>query len=343
MKVLHVIDRLQIGGAEKVFIDITKLLCDTQIKVSALVFQSGFPLDSQMDKRVKLYVLNRNWKFSILKLYKTYKVCSEHNIVHVHMRHCYNYIKLAQVLFGGSYKIILHDHYGDIGINSDIPLGLKLFRPAYYIGVSKQLTDWGRSVLKVKGNHIYHLSNTIIPDKAIRFTYSTEGRRIFMVSNIRPTKNVEYAVSLAQKVGWNLTIYGNNGDPNYFNHITQLIGDNQNINVVEGVTDFADIYHKYNLALHCAKSETGPLVLLEYLAYGIPFISYNTGEIANVISAELPLHFMNSFNPDEWVARISAIMKEDNLSEKLQRTFQKYFSPEKYIQECLNIYESINS
>lgn len=343
MKVLHVIDRLQIGGAEKVFIDITSLLCDTNVKVSALIFKAGFPLDTQIDKRIELHVLNRVNKYSIAKLYKTYRICSKHNIVHVHMRHCYNYVKLAQVMFGGSYKIILHDHYGDIEINPAIPFGLKLFKPSYYIGVSKQLVEWSKTVLKVNPKYIYQLSNTIIPNKGIVYKYNSAEKKAMMVSNIRPTKNIEYAITLVKKMDWELDIYGNNGENEYFNFVNSQIQSNRRIKIIQGVTDFSKIYNTYNLAIHCAKSETGPLVLLEYLAYGIPFISYNTGEIANVVSRELPLHFMNSFDEEDWIDRIRVLMTEDGLSTKLKAVFWKYFSPEKYIEECLKIYESVNS
>ena len=106
MNVLQVIDRLNIGGAERVMLNITRLLAERNIEVGVLLFNEGFALDKDIDKRAKLFVLNRNNKFSIAKLYKTFRICSKYEIVHVHMRHCYRYVKLAQLLFGGKFKVI---------------------------------------------------------------------------------------------------------------------------------------------------------------------------------------------------------------------------------------------
>lgn len=340
VRVLHVIDRLQIGGAEKVFVDITKLLTEKGIHTGVMLFSSGYPLDSQLSENLILHVLGRKNKYSLSKLYKANKICSSYNIVHVHMRHCYSYIKLAQVLFGGQYKIILHDHYGDIQINQSIPIGLKLFKPTYYIGVSRQLTKWAEDELKIEYKNVFLLSNTIVPDKKVNYVHDSNRKSAIMIANIRPTKNIEFAISVFKTLDWNLTIYGNNWDNAYYEEIINLIGGSNKIQVVQGITDFKQLFNKYSIAVHTAKSETGPLVLLEYMAYGIPFVSFTTGEIANVVADELPMHFINSFDTAEWIKRIELINNIETTA-GLVTAFNKYFGPERYIEECLNIYRKI--
>lgn len=343
MKVLHVIDELNIGGSERVFLDITRLLLDDGMEVGALLFNRGGALDDQLDSRLNLHVLERVNKYAINKMYEANKICAEYNIVHVHMRHCYAYIRLAQKLFRGKYTIVFHDHYGDIDINPEVPRNMKsMLRPEYYIGVSKSLVDWAIESVGVPADKAFLLSNTIIPNKDTRFEEKAEWKKAMMVANIRTTKNLEFAVALAQSCGLQLDIYGNRSDEAYYTKIKTLIGDSKNINLIEGVTNFKDLYNQYDFAMHTAKSETGPLVLMEYMAYGIPFIAYRTGEVAEQVFSIIPNHLMETFDTSEWVERIHVLSKTQNLSATLKTIFKDNFSPEQYINTCRRIYESID-
>jgi glycosyltransferase involved in cell wall biosynthesis len=343
MKVLHVIDRLNIGGAEKIFVEVTKLLFEKGLDVGALLFHTGYPLDDKIDKRIKLHVLDRKNKYSLAKMYLANKICSEYDIVHVHMRYCYSYIRLSQMLFGGKYKILFHEHYGDIELNSEVPFTLKyFFKPKYFVGVSNSLTDWADKKLKVKKKNIFVLKNTIIPDKNIDYKSKGKYKKAIIVSNIREAKNLEFAFELAAVTGLDITIYGNNSDPLYYDKIMDILKSHPQVRIIEGVSDLSGVYDQYDIAFHCAKSESGPLVILEYLAYGIPFMAYRTGEVAKTIYNEIPAHFMESFEVNEWKDRLVEIQKEENIRERFNFIFDKYFSPRQYTNECIKIYESVN-
>lgn len=342
MKVLQVIDRLNIGGAERVMLNISQLLAGEGVEVGVLLFNAGFPLDKCIDNRAKIYVLNRSNKYSLQKLKKANSICSGYDIVHVHMRHCYTYVRLAQLLFGGKYKIILHDHYGDIEINKSIPTGWNtLFKPRYYIGVSNTLIDWAQHTLNVPANRTWLLANTVIPPINNVSIGNGNMNTILMVANIRQTKNIEFAVNLFKKLDYECTIYGNKTDEVYYSSIVQLIDGNPKIKIIQGISDVWREYNKYSMAVHCGVSETGPLVLLEYLAYGMPFIAYKTGEVAERIYKELPECFMDSFDTSGWVTRIHQI-RQKNMGDKLKAVFRNHFSPEKYIKQCLEIYSDVS-
>jgi len=344
MKVLHVIDTLNIGGAERVFLDITSLLADTSVQVGALLYFNQGPWIEQLDKRVELNILNRKNKYSLKELYKTHKICTKYDIVHAHMSYCYTYITLSRLVFGGKYKVIFHDHNGDHdAFGSEVGLGLKyMFRPHYYIGVSKKLEQWAVNDLKVPAKHAYTLINIIKPNAKINYQPTPGLHKAFMVSNFRSTKNIEFAIELFAKLGWPLTVFGNCIEPDYYNSMTALANAHKNIQVKEGVSDFTNIYNDFGIAIHCAKSESGPLVLLEYLAYGIPFVAYQTGEIADILQREVPECFLKTFDMDKWVERIEIIQHDKELPAKLKKIFARLFSSKAYLEECLKIYQEIS-
>lgn len=337
MKILHVIDRLNVGGAEKVMVYLTSLLADHNINIAVLLFNEGFPLEQELDPKLKKHILNRKNKFSIKKLWQANRICSRYDIIHVHMRHNYAYMRLAQFLFGGKYIIILHDHFFNTG---HIHPALKGFiKPKYYIGVSRSLVKWAKDALGIDPSNIFLLPNTIVP----KTLSEKEGQsQTIIVSNLSAIKNIEFGIELCNYINEPLIIYGNNAEAEYANRIMAL-AEKANVRIMSGISDVSTVFNSKSFALHCSKAESGPLVLLEYLAYGVPFLAYNTGEVAETVSGELPLHFIDSFDMQAWADRIRQIKAQGDISEKLKAVFNKYFDPKKYVQQCLNIYQTVRS
>lgn len=338
MKVLHVIDRLETGGAEKLFVSITKLLHDKSVHVGTLLFQSGSPLEQELKNSITHHALHRKSKYNPAILYKANKICRQYDIVHTHLRHVYAYIRLAQWLFGGKYKLIVHDH---AGITKEAPKRFKgIFKPRYYIGVNKEQVNWARTVIGVDHKNTYLLENTILkPAQPIK--QPSNKNKALLVANIRKVKNIEFAIALCKNMDWQLDIYGNTLEPDYYDQLQQAAGSTANIH--SGVTHFNNIYPDYKLAIHSSHEETGPLVLIEYLSAGLPFIAYKTGSAAEAIAAELPELFMDNFEPEQWQTRIDEITADHTMPEKMRAVYQRKFDPEVYINKCLDIYKNVHS
>lgn len=340
MKVLHVIDRLNVGGAEKVFVSITEMLVKKGIDTGALIFSSGGALDSKLNEKVRLHKLHRTNKFNPVSLYKAHTICSKYDIVHTHLRHVYAYVRLAQWVFRGGYKVILHDHST---IVPNIPVRLRgIFKPKNYIGVYQEQTSWAVATLAIDRKNVYLLENTISANALIKRTTNIADKAM-MVANIRKVKNIPFAIALCQQMGWTLDVYGNVSEKDHYSTLLQQIEHNKNINIIQGIDNFYTLYNQYTLAIHCSHSETGPLVLLEYLAAGIPFIAYKTGSVAQRIEQFFPELFMDNHNTVEWQTRINAILKDKELPEKMKVIFLNYFNPEQYINKCLSIYQNVHS
>ena len=339
-KILQVIDRLEVGGAERVFLDLTSLLLNQNVKTDTLLISGKGPLFEKIDGRAKKHFLSRKWKYNPLKIFQCANICSKYDIVHIHMRHTYAYVRLAQILTFKKFKIVFHDHYGDIAIDAKVPFTLKwLFKPKYYIGVSLSLTDWATSRLNLDAQRIFLLRNTIIPsDNFIRLPSNND---LLMISNIRPTKNIEFAIQIANELRRKLTIYGNTTSSKYNEEIKNLINASVYVEVIEGENNIQPFFKNYSLALHTAVSETGPLVLLEYIANGLPFLAYEVGEVAYLLKDEIPECFIKTLNISDWEEKISFLTHTPPSPRKLVKLFEKYFGPDAYIRQCLDIYNQI--
>lgn len=342
VSVLQVIDRLEIGGAERVLLDLTFLLRNEGVNVDVLTISGKGQLDRQIDRRCKRYYLNRKRKYSISKIWECYEICRNYSVVHVHMRHTYAYIRLVQFMLFGKFKIVFHDHFGDIDKTKTVPFSLRfLFKPKYYIGVSESLSLWASNELKIPKNRIWTLRNTIIPMDCNGELFAASENNIILISNIRRTKKIDFAIDLALKYDLKLDVYGNVMDLQYGEILKEKIRFSNHIRIISGVSDIQPLLKNYRLAIHTAESESGPLVLLEYLANGIPFLAYGTGEIFVTLKSKYPQYFINNYVFDNWYNRINQIENSEVQSNKLKGIFRDYFGPNLYIKQCMDIYHQV--
>ena len=342
MKVLHIIDFLNVGGAERVCITLCNLLHKTNFKVSVLLIVSGGDLKNSLNSEIPLIELNRKNKYNIFTMYKCACILKKQDVLHVHMRYNYRYIKLVQRLFFLNIKIILHDHYGNIDNDVSVPFGFaNLFKPSFYIGVSKTLTDWAERQLKVSTSNIFLLPNIVVKKKTDN---ATRRKGFVLVGNIKPIKNQLFAIQLISKTDNTLTIYGNIHDENYFKLLKKEIKDlnlDKRVFFIHNCTRIQEELKAFEMGLQTAVSESGPLTLIEYLAQGTPFLTYNTGEVVNKIESDLPNLILDNFEINEWLKRIEKASRMNTM--KLNTVFQKKFSKKTYIESCEKIYKKVSN
>ncbi|MDX1435523.1 MAG: glycosyltransferase, partial [Anaerolineales bacterium] len=115
-----------------------------------------------------------------------------------------------------------------------------------------------------------------------------------MVANFRPQKDhnlLLQALARAPRARENLHVYlaGFDGDPEYMADCLKLVEAldlEANVTFLGGRTDVPAILKAADIGLLSSRSETGPLVLLEYMAAGLPFIATHTGHVAEKVAGE---------------------------------------------------------
>lgn len=338
MKVLHVIDNLYVGGAERVMVN----LCNWQHNVGlcvqvAIISGRGNDLLHLIHKEIPVHEVGRKKRLDYLSARKLYFLLKDSDIVHVHMRHNYRYVRLISYWLGIKVRIILHDHSSSetilFGLNS-------IFKPKYFIGTSTFSMQFAKSMLNMKSN-CFMLENVI---ETIN-TKSVEKKEGFvLVSNIKEGKNQIFALNILRHFHQKLDFYGVVQSKTYLEKINEYALEYDILKKIEfftGENNVQSILCNYEFGLHTSANETGPLTIIEYLAQGLPFIAYRTGEAAEKISQEFPEFFMDNFEVEEWVTRIQSILSAPPSKEKMQQVFAKHFSKKNYIEKCLKIYESV--
>ena len=347
MKILQVIDTLEVGGAEKMMVLLSNLLHRSGVPTAVLLLRKEGSLLEELDTSIETHFLNRTQRFNIAKLKETASIVSQYDIVHIHLKHSYRYVSLACLLYGiKTPKLVLHDHSHILRLKKGSRRAVKdwffknLLKPQYYIGVSNEQLDWAQQSLNIKKSHCFLLENVVEKKEVELFEKKPSG--VVMVGNISRIKNIEFALRLIQKTNQKLTIFGNVIDERYFlelKHEIERLEISNRVDFVHNVTNVQPYLSKFAYALHTSKKETGPLVLIEYLAHQLPFVAHGSGQVYEKVKKELPTCFCTSFSETDWLQKI------DNLhliaKEKLNQCYMDSFSTTNYLQTCQNIYKTI--
>ncbi len=339
MKILQVVDILNIGGAERVAVDLSNILSENGVDVTFLSLLQKGPLSGALNPCIPQLELKRSHRFSPVALFRFISIAKGFDIIHIHMSQNLRYVALASILYPSlKNKIVFHDHSNRMNLDNNYSKTVRLaqrYSINTYIGVSRQLTDWAMS----NGVKQAYVLPNIIRRKLRTETVDNPAGYV-SVGNVRPEKNYEFLLKLASYLpNRSFTIYGSSNVAPYLAKITQQAGNN--VQIVDGVSDIQAVLPKYKVAIHCAPSETGPLVLIEYLAQGIPFITYRTGEVAEQIQHDLPELIMDNFEVGQWLERIEYIENNyEALQGRLIKVFEKNYAEKKYVEQCMNIYKN---
>ena len=343
LRILQVIDTLNIGGGEVVFSDLCTILFESKMDVTAMFLLNAGHLKDKLPKGMPTFELKRENKWSIAKMRQCSNILKEFDIIHCHFRHVYRYLQLVNVIFHLKRKIIFHDHYGSIDIDKKAPkFFTTILKPKYYIGVSTSLTSWAINILKIKKQNVFLLENIIIKKNNYQ-PYQKGKFDLILVSNIKPIKNNFFAVELMDFLDKRLLLVGENHNNEYFQKIINKSNYNLKFSIDTEISSVQEILPNFKLGLHTSKSESGPLVLIEYICQGLPFLAYQTGEVALTLKKYFPQYFIDNFDMKSWISKIEFLLTEEPDLEKMKYVFDKYYGRNQYLEKVKTIYQCIRN
>src|SRR5262249_47532662 len=100
MHVMHVIDSLCLGGAERMLVDIANATVSDGHRVSACITRDGRDLANELHPAVHLWVLARRKRFEGTALKQFAAIIKEHKVdlLHVHNRSTFSFAAVVKTL-----------------------------------------------------------------------------------------------------------------------------------------------------------------------------------------------------------------------------------------------------
>ena len=331
--ILVLIDKLNVGGAERMFINhVNWFINDSNYNCIPVIITSEGDLDSDLQQTP--IFLNRVRKLDIDAAKTLLSLMDSAMIVHCHSRHVYKYAKLISFLMKRKPVFILHDHFGSIEKESKLPLLYShIIKADCYIGVCKKM---------VNNAHTYVYKRFLLRNAVEISTNLISGKRnekLINIGNIKPIKNQGFAIEIANMVGIELWCIGQIQDAKYKTDIS-FAGVKFSHDLKSGEDALYKV--KPKIGIHTAISESGPLVLAEYAATGTPFVAYNTGDIAGLFALHVPELILSNFEPENWIEVINLILDDyEYYQSKVREVYTKYLTPSVFSYSLREIYSNL--
>ena len=250
-------------------------------------------------------------------------------------------------LFNLKSKVIIHVHRGDLDKNIKKSFLFKLIfcqllKTCYkLIVLSNSLADFISTNLSYKKT-IVCLENTVFDEVKIeKFKYSSETISCIYISNYIEEKGILVLLDSFSDLGSNfkLNCYGCFSDETLKENILKYESDNIRINGPIYDYEKFSIISKSDLLILPSYNEGKPIVLLESMMLGTPFIASNVGYIKELVNSTYPF-LLDKIEKDSLTKMIK---KFASLSSSEKNLLSKFLSERYTDKYCNNIYfEKIN-
>ncbi len=346
-------------------VDMANTIDPARYSVSVCITRSGEALAKEIRSDIPVYKLNRRFSWDPSGFTKLKKVCNEQglDLLHAHGRSTFAFLAVAKRLGFIKQPILFHDHQGrNSNQNYFYWCWSSLVKElSHYVGVCDDLLEWANS-LRIPSSHISILKNSqnlrryeiYQPINLHRQLNLDFSQRIgIMVGNLRPEKGLDLLIEACAKIPRAFlpifVIVGGISDNSYFqeckNHIRNLQLED-NFHFVGKKDDCISWIKGADFGVIPSRSESGPLVLIEFLACGLPFVSFNVGGVSQIVQKEIPSAFIEPANTDLFAGALEAMVKSSP-SELHRRSEQgkviayDNFDIRKRLPEWYSVYEQI--
>lgn len=275
-KILHIIESLTVGGAERLLIGMLHDLKDWENHL--IILHDPETLKSELPDNVHFTNLHiTGWKQVLTRAGEIKKYIRKHKIDIVHS-HLYRANIMARLGTPKNTPLINSIHaissLASYKVRKETLWLEKLtYRKRHHIlAVSKEvLKDFDQWVgLKGKGSVLYNFIEDRFFTAPKKSSYRNSSLRLVAVGNLRQQKNYPYLVEAFRYVpeGTTLDIYGEG----HMREELQKTIDEHNLNVrLCGIrSDMQNVLHEYDLFVMTSFYEGQPVALLEATVCGLP-------------------------------------------------------------------------
>ena len=321
MHVLHVIDALALGGAERMLVEIANASHADGMRVSVCVTRSGTQLASRLEPGIELLVLGRTRTAEVRPLVRLARWIRRNavDVVHCHGKSSFSLVALLTASRAISTPVVYHDHHG-LEIDARIPWWLPLARRtlAAYVAVYPGGLDWARRA-GVPDAQRHLIPNALDLARVARQVVTgtplpaSSRSRLVYVGGMRREKAIDVLLDAIARVKAPvvLNLIGGDADPAYAAACRARAAEPD----LEGKVVFLGpredalaLAATADLAVHSSRSESGPLVLAEYAACGVPFVSTNVGGVADELARAGAGRFVPRDDPAALAAAIDEML-----------------------------------
>jgi glycosyltransferase involved in cell wall biosynthesis len=298
MRVLHVIDSLGIGGSERMLVDLANASLGAGLAPSVCATRLGGSMQKELDPRIPCSVLGRRGRLDLRRGLQFAAIVRQRRaqVLHVHGRYSLLYVATLRALGLLRCPIVFHDHWGNLDTDPSVPRWFPAVarrHVAAYVGVSRGLAEWAVAA-GMPAERATSINNAVDLDRLLRAPPATDParngrRRGIAVAGWRKEKGLHVLIDAARALGApataELLIVGGSREPGYLEGCRAASASGELARLFRFLGERSDapsLVRAVEFGVVPSLTESGPLVLIEYLACGLPVAATRSGEIARI-------------------------------------------------------------
>jgi glycosyltransferase involved in cell wall biosynthesis len=354
IKVLQLIDSLQVGGAEVLAVNIANALSKQRIVSHLCATRTEGPLKENIEPAVGYLFLERKKTVDIKSIKKLKKYIKKNNISIIHGHSSSYFMAICIKLIYPRLKIVWHDHNGKsefLKNTSRLPIQYLSFLFSTVICVNTKLFEWSKKQLILK--RIYFLNNFpfFMDLKKTTFLNGENEKRIVHIAGYREQKDhinllKAFNIIVKEKPNYTLHLIGKNYNDSYGKSIQNFIINEKlenNVFQYDVCSDIKNILEQAAIGVLSSESEGLPISLLEYGLAKLPVVVTNVGECFSVVNNKHVV--VSPKRSDKLANAIVSLINDKVLREKvaleLHTEVLENYSRESTMKKIIKIYREI--
>lgn len=333
MKVLQLIDSLNIGGAERMAVNMANAFNDNNIDNVLICARTSGPLEKFIPEGTKFVELKKSSSFDLLAFMKLVRIIKAEspNVIHAHSTSIYWAIAIK--FFMPAVILIWHDHDGLSESIDDSNRKILKWLSNYINGVvavNEILKQW--SLRNMKTKNIVFLRN--FPYLKNLNPSHRSGRNIILhIANLRPQKD-HFTLIKAVKVlkessqsPFEVWCVGNDNQDNYSRSVKNMVKEfnlEEEVKFIGSADDITGLLENATIGILTSQSEGLPVSLLEYGLAALPVIVTDVGQCSEVVGNGKFGVVVSPSNPRELYEALLNCFKNKEESSKLGFSFQQH-------------------
>ncbi|MDQ6529639.1 glycosyltransferase [Flavobacterium sp. LHD-85] len=335
MRIVQIIDSLEVGGAERMAVNYANKLSE-KIEFSGLVVtRCEGSLLNQVNKSVHYLFLNKKSSLDLKAAFRLKSFIKKNKVDIIHAHSSSFFIAVLVKFIYPKIRIIWHDHYGPRISESKKENKVLRFSSVFFISifvVNKQLREWSQKYMHCK--KVVFIPNFIQETQFVEQTtvlQGSEGKRIVFLANLKKPKNhftvLEAFFELKLfDLGWSLHLIGKDYFDLYSQNLKDFIKSKDLYNHVHlygARNDVSFILKQASVGILASTFEGFPVTLIEYGKAKLGVISTNVGFCSEIIKDKETGLLFNPLCKQELLSQLKKITENESLRNNIAVNLKK--------------------
>lgn len=356
--IMHMVDTLDAGGAERVAVNLANTLDRTRYAVHLCTTRREGPLAAEVSPHVHRLHLARRSRWDIAALGRLIVYNRAHDVRLIHAHNTSIFIAAVASFFPPYPVIIWHDHFGRYAVEERPAFLYRLAvrRARMVIAVNEPLAEWSRRRLGMPASRVRRIPNFVrepvsMCGASLLALPGEPGARIVCVANLRPEKDHLTLLAAMRRVvaetpTAHLLLVGGSSSHEHAEAVRRSIdelGLGRHVTMLGERHDVPAVLHACDIGVLSSASEGFPLALLEYGMAGLPAVATRVGQCAEALDEGRVGLLVPPRSPDALAEALLSLLRAPERRAQLGAAFRdrvrQWYSEESVLAQVCAVYE----